>query len=254
MKPGAAACTDVGRRREANEDSFALAPELDFYLVADGMGGHKAGKVASQLASDCAVRAIEALRSAQVSPAEKLRHAVTCANREILTAAQDDAELRGMGTTLVAILAENDRIALAHVGDSRAYRVRRGRIRLLTDDHSIVAELVRRRKISEHDARGHPHRHVLTKALGVAPALQPDLAELTPLPGDTFVLCSDGLTTHLSDAEILDIVDQERELQKVCDALVASANRCGGLDNITTLVLRFDAEAGVEAGAGHSPA
>ena len=249
MKLGAASSTDVGLCRQANEDSFAMVPEIGLYLVADGMGGHRAGQIASRLASEAAVRAIEALRSAEVSPSEKLRHAVSCANREIHENAERNTDLRGMGTTLVAILVEKGRVALAHVGDSRAYRIRRGRIRLLTDDHSIVGELLRRRKISEDAAREHPHRHVLTKALGVAPSTQPDLAELTPLPGDTFVLCSDGLTTHLQDSEILEVVEQGRELQKACDALVASANRRGGLDNITILMLRFDDDAGVASSA-----
>jgi protein phosphatase len=250
MRLGAAASTDVGLCRQANEDSFAMAPELGLYLVADGMGGHKAGQIASRLASERTVEAIEALGSEPAIPLEKLRHAVTCANQAIHEQAERNSELRGMGTTLVAILVEQGRVALAHVGDSRAYRIRRGRIRLLTDDHSIVGELLRRRKISADDAREHPHRHVLTKALGVAPSVQPDLAELTPLPGDTFVLCSDGLTTHLQDAEILEVVEQDRELQKTCDALIASANQRGGLDNITILMLRFDEDGAVSAVTG----
>jgi protein phosphatase len=249
MRLGAAASTDVGLCRAANEDSFAMASEVGLYLVADGMGGHKAGQLASRLASEGTVRAIEALESQPVGPLEKLRHAVTCTNREIHEQSERNAELRGMGTTLVAILVEQGRVALAHVGDSRAYRIRRGRIRLLTDDHSIVGELLRRQQISEDAAREHPHRHVLTKALGVASSVQPDLAELTPLPGDTFLLCSDGLTTHLQDAEILDVVERDRELQKTCDALIAEANHRGGLDNITVLMLRFDEGAAEEPAA-----
>ena len=246
MRLGAAGSTDVGLCRPANEDSFAMAHEVGLYLVADGMGGHKAGQLASRLASEGTVCAIQALESQPVGPLEKLRHAVTCANREIHEQAERNAELRGMGTTLVAVLVEQGRVALAHVGDSRAYRIRRGRIRLLTDDHSIVGELLRRQQISEDAAREHPHRHVLTKALGVAPSVQPDLAELTPLPGDTFLLCSDGLTTHLQDREILDVVEQDRELQKTCDALIAAANHRGGIDNITILMLRFEEDGAAE--------
>ena len=240
MKLVTAACTDVGLRRQANEDSFATAPELGLYVVADGMGGHRAGKVASELATEHALRAIQALQGATASPAEKLRQAVSCANREIHETAKSNEDLSGMGTTLVAILAGEERVALAHVGDSRAYLIRAGRIRQLTDDHSLVGELVRRRQISEDDAREHPHRHVLTRALGVAPTTQPDLAELTPAPGDTFVLCSDGLTTHLRDAEILELVQQDPELQKACDTLVACANHRGGVDNVTVVLVRFD--------------
>ena len=240
MRLSTAACSDVGLRRQANEDSYVTAPGLGLYLVADGMGGHKAGKVASEMATEHAVRAVEALQGATASPAEKLRQAVSCANREIHQRAQSDTDLSGMGTTLVAVLTTPDRVALAHVGDSRAYLIRGGRIRLLTDDHSLVGELLRRRQISEADAREHPHRHVLTRALGVATTTQPDLAELTPAPGDTFVLCSDGLTTHLRDSEILEHVQRDPELQKTCDSLVACANQRGGVDNVTVVLVRFD--------------
>ena len=184
-------------RRQANEDRYAIVPELGLYLVADGMGGHKAGQVASQLASEGAIRAIDALQGASVSLAERLRHAVACANREILTAAETNPELSGMGTTFVGMLFGGERLALAHVGDSRAYLLRHGRLRGLTDDHSIVGELLRRQEISEADAKAHPHRHVLTRALGVRPRTEPDLAEMTPQSGDVFILCSDGLTTHV---------------------------------------------------------
>ena len=138
MKLDVAAATDVGRRRQANEDALALAPELGLYLVADGMGGHKAGKVASEMAAEHALSATQALQGAAASPSEKLRQAVACANREIYNCAQASPELAGMGTTLVAMLASEDRIALAHVGDSRAYLIRANRIRLLTDDHSMT--------------------------------------------------------------------------------------------------------------------
>jgi protein phosphatase len=240
MRLSTAACTDVGLRRQANEDCFATAPDLGLYLVADGMGGHKAGRVASELATEHALRAIRALQGSTASPAEKLRQAVSCANREIHETARNDQSLSGMGTTLVAILATPERVALAHVGDSRAYLIRGGRIRQLTDDHSLVGELVRRHQISEADAREHPHRHVLTRALGVTSETQPDLAELTPAPGDTFVLCSDGLTTHLRDSEIRDLIQQEADLQKSCDALVARAIQRGGVDNITVVLVRLE--------------
>jgi len=236
----AAARTDVGLRRRVNEDRYAMAPELGLYLVADGMGGHTAGQVASQLAAEAALRAIEALQGGSVSPAEKLRHAVACANREIHSQARMQPELAGMGTTLVALLASEGRAALAHVGDSRAYLLRGGRIRQLTDDHSLVGELVRRREITEDDAREHPHRHVLTRALGVRRSVEPDLAELSPQGGDIFVLCSDGLTNHMRDEEIAAAVGGDVDLQDLCDGLVDLANRRGGDDNTTVLVVRFE--------------
>ncbi|MEE9607373.1 MAG: Stp1/IreP family PP2C-type Ser/Thr phosphatase [Myxococcota bacterium] len=236
----AAACTDVGLRRSSNEDCYALAGDLGLYLVADGMGGHSAGQVASELAAESAVRALRALEGATASLAEKLRYALAAANREIFTRSQAEQRLAGMGTTLVALLAGGGRIALAHVGDSRAYLVRQARVRQLTDDHSLVAELVRRREISEDAARGHPHRHVLTRALGVRARVEPDLAELTPAPDDTFVLCSDGLTGHVDDQEIAKAVSDGADLEAICDGLVELANSRGGTDNTTVVVVRCE--------------
>jgi protein phosphatase len=219
--------SDVGRKRRGNEDSFALVPDLGLCLVADGMGGHAAGQVASELAARAAVNALRTLVDASVSPTEKLRVAVTAANREILETTVRKPELAGMGTTLVALLAQPDRIALAHVGDSRGYLVRAGKVRQLTDDHSLVAELVRRREISASAARGHPHRHVLTRALGVRRDVEADFAELTPEPGDIFVLCSDGLTGHMADDEIAERVVAEADLEHIAQGAGAARIWCG---------------------------
>ena len=240
MRLQTAAMTDVGRRRRANEDRYALDPELGLFLVADGMGGHRAGRTASELCSAAVLAAIHTLQDAPASLAERLRYAVSAANREIFSVAAETAELSGMGTTLVVLLAGEDRTALAHVGDSRAYLVRAGGIRQLTDDHSLVAELLRRQKITEDDAREHPHRHVLTRALGVRPNVEPDLAELSPLAGDVFVMCSDGLTGHVLDAEIAKIVSSTPDLDAACRALVECANARGGEDNITCVLVRVE--------------
>jgi protein phosphatase len=238
----AAASTHVGMRRQTNEDHYAIVPDLGFYLVADGMGGHKAGQVASQMASEAAIRAIEALQGATVSLAERLRHSVACANREIFTAALADPELSGMGTTFVGLLFGGERLGLAHVGDSRAYLLRNGRLRALTDDHSIVGELLRRQEISEADARLHPHRHVLTRALGVRSGIEPDLAEMTPLTDDVFILCSDGLTAHVHDTEIAERISDENDLEVAAGGLVDAANAAGGIDNTTVLLVRYEKE------------
>lgn len=240
MRLRSAAQTHVGMRRQDNEDRHAIVADLGLFLVADGMGGHKAGQVASQLACEAASRAIETLQGASVSPAERLRYAVAFANREIFQAAEAKAELAGMGTTFVAMLFGEERLALAHVGDSRAYLLRNGRLRALTDDHSIVAELLRRQAISEAAARAHPHRHVLTRALGVRSRIEPDLAEMTPQPGDVFVLCSDGLTTHVGDAEIAGQIGDGADLEAAAGRLVEAANRAGGLDNVTVLLVGVD--------------
>ena len=234
----AAAATDVGQRRQGNEDRYALAPALGLFLVADGMGGHTAGQVASELAAEATVRAVEALQGASSTLSERLRAAITSANRTIFQTAQGQPEFAGMGTTVVAILSDDRRAALAHVGDSRAYLIRAGRIRQLTDDHSIVGELLRRREISESAAREHPHRHVLTRALGVRETVEPDLAEITPQEGDLFVLCSDGLTAHVENHEICKVVSDLEDLQESCDELIDLANQRGGEDNITVVIAR----------------
>ena len=234
----AAAATDVGQRRQGNEDRYALAPALGLFLVADGMGGHTAGQVASELAAEATVRAVEALQGASSTLSERLRAAITSANRSIFQTAQGQPEFAGMGTTVVAILSDDRRAALAHVGDSRAYLIRAGRIRQLTDDHSIVGELLRRQEISESAAREHPHRHVLTRALGVRETVEPDLAEITPQEGDLFVLCSDGLTAHVENHEICKVVSDLEDLQESCDELIDLANQRGGEDNITVVIAR----------------
>jgi serine/threonine protein phosphatase PrpC len=236
----ASAATDVGLRREVNEDRYALVPDLGLYLVADGMGGHKSGQLASQLAAEASILAAQALEGATASLSEKLRQVVACANREIFTTAQARPELEGMGTTLVALLASGERVALAHVGDSRAYLIRGEHFRLLTDDHSLVGELLRRNEISEEDAREHPHRHILTRALGVRPSVQGDLIEMTPHNGDVFALLSDGLTNHVRDEEIAIAVNASPDLQVVCDSLVNFANDRGGSDNITVVLVRCE--------------
>jgi protein phosphatase len=237
----AAACSDVGLRRKRNEDRHGVAADLGLYLVADGMGGHAAGQVASRLAVEAAVQAVRNRPDAPESLAQALARAVATANRSVFDAAREREEFRGMGTTLVMLLCNESRAALAHVGDSRAYLCRAGRIRQLTDDHSIVAELARRREISADDARAHPHRHVLTRALGVRPSVDPDLLELTMAPGDIFVLCSDGLTNHVEDQEIAKWVSgvaDGREPEEVCQGLVDLAHVRGGEDNSTVLLVR----------------
>jgi serine/threonine protein phosphatase PrpC len=215
---------------------------LGLCLVADGMGGHSAGQVASALASEAVVASIREQAGSGRELTEKLRRAVEVANRTIWEAARERRDYAGMGTTVVAMLMEEGRAGLAHVGDSRAYRVREGSIRQLSDDHSVVGELLRRHEISEDDAREHPHRHVLTRALGVRGQVQADLAELTPQAGDLFVLCSDGLTNHVEDHEIAKLALETPDLESCCEALIELANRRGGEDNTTVVLARAATE------------
>jgi protein phosphatase len=241
MQLSAAARSDLGRRRPANEDTYALAPELGLYLVADGMGGHRAGQVASGLAARAAVASLRVPREAPSGAVERLRACVVAANAEIVASSRAKPELAGMGTTVVALLAENARVALAHVGDSRAYLVRGKAIRRLTEDHTLVGELVRRGEISERAAASHPQRHVLLRALGVRRNVDPDMLELAPEPGDRYLLCSDGLTGHVADEEIAELVSEEADLDAACESLIDLANRRGGDDNITVVLLRCEA-------------
>jgi len=235
----ASAATDVGLRRRENEDRYALVPSLGLYLVADGMGGHRAGQMASQLAAEASVRAVQALEGAAVSLSEKLRQVVACANREIFTTAQSHPELKGMGTTFVAILASKGRVALAHVGDSRAYRLRNGELTQLTDDHSVVGELVRQGQLTSEEARVHPQSNEILRAIGTQSEVEVDLQEISVAPGDLYMLCSDGLSGMLPDQQIAEVLPTERPDDAV-RILIERANLAGGTDNITVQIGAID--------------
>jgi serine/threonine protein phosphatase PrpC len=255
MRAFASGMTDVGLQRDHNEDSYAVLQEFDLFIVADGMGGHRAGDVASRLATDSITEFFRSTANddatwpihfdANLTEDEnRLLSGIMVANRRIFERSIRSRECAGMGTTVVSAVfsRRRNRLYVGHVGDSRAYRVRGGRIRQLTDDHSIVGELLRRHEISADDAREHPHRHVLTRALGVRGHVQPDLAELTLSSGDLFVLCSDGLTNHVEDHEIAKLAGEPSELEAGCAALIELANRRGGEDNITVALARYEDE------------
>ncbi len=246
MKPLAFGLTDVGRRREKNEDAFFLDTVLGFYAVADGMGGHAAGEVASHLAIETLG---EAMRREGWDPghatyeegAERLQEAIAEANRRICESIVDHDERRGMGTTLVALVALDHRAIIAHVGDSRAYLIREGQIHRLTSDHSWVNEQVKLGLLTDDDAQRHPMRNIVTRALGSRAEVAIDLSIETLAPGDTFLLCSDGLNTMLSDPEIHEILTRHGgDPEAACQALVSAANARGGEDNVTVIVLAVD--------------
>jgi PPM family protein phosphatase len=226
--------TDTGRQRQANEDSyFSRAP---LFAVADGMGGAQAGEVASRIAA----RAFERKRSVSAEePAEgQLEEIAQQANREIHKLAHEDSSRAGMGTTLTAALLRDDEVALGHVGDSRAYLLRNGQLKRLTKDHSLVEELRRQGRLTEEQAEEHPQRSIITRALGPEPTVNVDTMTFPARDGDVFLLCSDGLTTMVSDDQIRDILVNARSLRSAVNRLVDAANRGGGRDNITAVAFR----------------
>jgi PPM family protein phosphatase len=224
--------TDVGRQRSANEDDLVLAPP--FFAVADGMGGAKAGEVASAMATEV----FEGERDSDEPPEVQLARMLREANRRIHDLAVSDESHRGMGTTLTAAKVTGDEISLAHVGDSRAYRMRDGELEQLTKDHSLVAELERSGQITAEAAEHHPQRSIITRALGPEPDVEVDTYTLTGREGDVFLLCSDGLTSMISDEEIGSILRSAENLDAAADALVRAANQSGGKDNITVVLFR----------------
>jgi protein phosphatase len=251
-----AACgrSDSGRIRSHNEDSFEIDRDHELFVVADGMGGHSHGEVASRMAVD-AIR--EFVRRAEVEGddtwpyaydprlqrhANVLKAAVALAHDQVLSAIRRDGALYGMGTTVVGCLVRGDVAAVAHVGDSRAYRFHDGALELLTQDHTWVNEQVVAGYLSEAQARDHPLKNVVTRALGGDSEVTVDVAEVALAPGDTLLLCSDGLTTMLEDREIEALLRTHVQgaLNGACETLIAEANARGGHDNVTVVLLRAE--------------
>lgn len=222
--------TDVGCLRDHNEDSLAVAPPL--YVVCDGMGGHAAGEVASEIAVDVITK-----RAPDTPDAEALGQAVEEANLAVIQAAREGVGRAGMGCTCTAAILEKERLVLAQVGDSRAYLLHHGSMQQLTRDHSLVADLVEAGQITEAEARVHPQRSVITRALGSDPRTEPDLFEINVEAGDRLLLCSDGLSTMLEDHEIEKILANNEDPQRCAAQLVNEANGRGGYDNVTVIVV-----------------
>jgi serine/threonine protein phosphatase PrpC len=226
--------TDTGRQRRDNEDSaFARAP---LFVVADGMGGAQAGEVASQIA----VEAFETALPEQGSPEERLADRAQDANRRIYEISRTEDERAGMGTTLTAVYVDESGLAVAHVGDSRAYLFRDGELARLTQDHTLVEELVRRGKLTEEQAAEHPQRSIITRALGVDAEVDVDTRTFPVRSGDVILLCSDGLTSMITEQRIAEILGQESDLDRGAERLIAAANEAGGRDNITVILFRLE--------------
>ena len=244
MKIKAFGLTDVGRRRENNQDCLLMRPERRLFAVADGMGGHAAGEIASTMAIEALSESLDRSTwdggGAPREVASALEHAFEEGNRRICESVVARGEWRGMGTTIVALIALDDRAVIGHVGDSRAYLLRNGTLRRLTHDHSWVSEQVRMGLMTDEEAHRHPMRNIVTRALGNRPALDVDISEAEARPADVFLLCSDGLNSMLTDDEIhRALLQHDRDPESACRKLVELANSKGGEDNITVIVCRI---------------
>jgi len=233
--------TDPGRVRRRNEDAFVVDPPL--FAVADGMGGAQAGEVASRLAA----AAFREYREAdELAPEERVQAIIKEANRRIYDRARTDSEVSGMGTTVTAALLSDGGVVIGHVGDSRAYRIRDGSLEQLTDDHSLVADLMRSGRLTPEEAEGHPQRSVITRALGTDPDVDVDTLVIEAAAGDLFLLCSDGLSTMVSEEDVLRTVERASTLDEAARDLVRAANTGGGEDNVTVVLFRLEPDEAVE--------
>jgi protein phosphatase len=258
----AAALTDVGSKRPSNEDAFGYSAEQGVYVVCDGMGGAAAGEIASSMAVEVVLQGLSSRAEAQIPLEHQVAEAIRTANEAIFTRARMNLQLSGMGTTLVGLVVDGSRVLVFNVGDSRCYVMRcvcsdpsaaeqgspeqdeggAGKCRLhqISLDHSLVEEQVRMGRMTAEEALHANYRNVITRALGTQPTVEPDIFELQALPGDIFLLCSDGLTGEISDEMIESILAQELPLDELCVNLIEAAKRAGGHDNITCALIRAE--------------
>jgi PPM family protein phosphatase len=266
LRAVAAGISDVGLQRDHNEDSFAILNDQELYVVADGMGGHRAGDVASRLATDAIVEFFRATASEDVTwpfhfdsrlseEENRLLTGIRIANRQIVERSARSRECHGMGTTVVGALfsPHKNKMFIGHVGDSRAYRVRRGGITQLTRDHSLVNDyLLAMPELTEEQKNELP-KNVITRALGMQDHVTVDLQSVDAEIGDMFVLCSDGLSGMIGDEEILEVTGSTDDLSEACRRLVALANEHGGEDNITAVIIRIEAGEQLVEAPGREP-
>ena len=234
-----------GRKRRRNEDAWVCHPPL--FAVADGMGGARGGEIASRVAATALGESVDGSGEARVVAL------IQEANRQVYDRAREDSEAAGMGTTITVALFENGIVSIGHVGDSRAYLIRDRSVDQLTEDHSLVAELVRTGRLSPEEAESHPQRSVITRALGTDPDVDVDSFSVEAKPGDVFLICSDGLTAMVDDDTILDVIERDRgDLDGAAKELVNAANRNGGEDNITVVFFEV-VEEGAQAPSETKP-
>jgi serine/threonine protein phosphatase PrpC len=244
--------TDVGLKRDHNEDSVYLPTQTRLAIVADGMGGHASGEVASALAVDTMVDYYG--RTADMQPltwpykvdrdlrgdVNRMTTGVLLANLEVHERASKDPACKGMGTTVVAIYFLDDTAIIGHVGDSRVYRCREGKLEQVTEDHSLINDYIKMKRVTEEEAENWPHKNVIVRALGMKDSVQVDIITEHPKVGDCYLLCSDGLSDMLNDAQITQILAANQDLDKAVQVLVASANENGGVDNISVVLARVE--------------
>lgn len=237
VRYSAAASTDRGRKRSSNEDAFGYSAEDGVFVVCDGMGGAAGGEVASSIAVDEVLHFLTR-RDRNAPLPSQAEDAVCAANTAIYSRAQRNPRLSGMGTTLVSVVVENSHVWVLNVGDSRCYRLRAGRLQQLTLDHSLVEEQVRLGRMTPSEARRSPLRNMITRALGTQTRVTPDCFQFEAEPGDLFLLCSDGLTRELNDSAIESLLAIEAPLEERCSSLICAANKAGGGDNITCVLVQ----------------
>ncbi len=244
--------TNIGLKRQHNEDSFFLPDAERLAIVADGMGGHASGEVASKMAVEMVAEHFKAssddaeltwpykLDHSDRYEANRLINGIKLANLEIYERAQRDESCHGMGTTIVASFFLDDKIIVGHVGDSRVYRFRDGQLLQLTEDHSLLNDYIKMKRLSSDDAGKFPHKNVIVRALGMKESVQVDLIAETHRMGDVFLMCSDGLSGMVDDAGLAYILSDENDLDVACERMIQAANRNGGVDNITCLLARVE--------------
>jgi protein phosphatase len=251
MRLEVAGITHVGMKRNHNEDSYLLLPEEALFCVADGMGGHSSGEIASKIAIEelseffkLTSRDEEATWPFKMDrnrsyDENRLATAIKLANVRIFERANSDNKYKGMGTTIVSVHFASDLAYVAHVGDSRVYSFRNGALRQLTEDHSLLNDYLKAKKLSPDEIEAFPHKNVIVRALGMKDSVQIDMVKLDPLDEELFLLCSDGLSGMVSDADIQKVLVESAELQQACAELVEMANAAGGNDNVTCVLTRY---------------
>ncbi|MBI1948191.1 MAG: Stp1/IreP family PP2C-type Ser/Thr phosphatase [Deltaproteobacteria bacterium] len=257
MKLMAAGVSNVGMKRAHNEDSYRLVPEENLFVVADGMGGHASGEVASAIAVD-SVEEFFKLTSAdeeQTWPFKeerglkyeenRLATSIKLANRRIYETAQADVRKRGMGTTVVTALFTHNGAYIGHCGDSRCYRFRQGKLELLTEDHSLLNDYLKNHKLTQEEIDNFPHKNVIVRALGMKDTVQVDISRLEPQPHDIYLLCSDGLSGMVHEPEMTERIgtfavdaSKANDIEGLCHVLIDAANKNGGTDNVTVVAIR----------------